>query len=52
MAVGGGADLRLAESVSPTASALRKACGYSRGFYVLGVRSDLLECPSTPMDAL
>jgi Transposase DDE domain len=51
VAMGGGADVRLAEPVSPTASALGKAGRHSRGFSILGVRSDLLECPSRPVVA-
>ncbi len=42
MALGGGADVRLVESVPAAARSLRKAGGYSRGILVLGVRSDLL----------
>jgi len=46
MALGGRTDLRLAESVSATAGALRKAGGHSRGILVLGLRSDLLAHPA------
>jgi hypothetical protein len=43
MALGRGADVRLAESVPATARALRKTGGRSRGIPILGLRSDLLE---------
>jgi hypothetical protein len=42
MALGGGTNLRLAESVPETARALRKTRGHSRGILVLGLRADLL----------
>jgi hypothetical protein len=50
MALGGGADLLLAESVSATAGALRKASRHSRSFLVLGVCSDLLVLPANRLD--
>jgi hypothetical protein len=40
---GGGADLRLVESIPAAARSLRKAGGHSRGIPIHGVRSDLLE---------
>jgi hypothetical protein len=43
MALGGGTDLCLAESVPATARAVRKTGRSSRGIPILGVRSDLLE---------
>ena len=46
MALGGGTNFRLAESIPATAGALRKAGGHSRGILVLGMRSDLLELPA------
>jgi hypothetical protein len=50
MALGRGTDVRLAESVSATARALRKTGGPSRGILVVGLRSDLLECSCTPQE--
>jgi hypothetical protein len=43
MALGRGADVRLAQSVSATARSLRKAGGHSRGISIPGLRSPLLE---------
>ena len=42
MALGGGADVRLVESVPAAARSLRKAGGHSRGILVLGMHSNLL----------
>jgi hypothetical protein len=46
MALGGRTYLLLAESIPPTAAALRKAGRHSRGILVLGVCSDLLVFPA------
>ncbi len=43
MALGGGTDLRMAESVPATARAVRKTGRYSRGIPILGLHPDLLE---------
>ena len=42
MALGGGADVRLVESVPAAARSLRKAGGHSRGISIPGMRPDLL----------
>src|SRR5207245_5007998 len=47
MALGGGANLRMAQSVPATARALRKTGGHSRGIPVLGVCFDMLALPAS-----
>jgi hypothetical protein len=47
MALGGGTDVRLVESVPAAARALRKAFEHSRGIHILGVRADLLAIPAS-----
>src|ERR1700680_3864772 len=47
MAMGGGTDLRLVESIPAAARSLRKAGGHSRGISFPGMHSDLLALPAS-----
>src|SRR6266849_8311710 len=50
MAMGGGTNLRLAESVSPPARPVRKASRHPPGILVAWMCSHLLELPSSRLD--